>query len=90
LNLGEDVTESQLKFYVAFRKVKNIACVEVYLSKILLHLSVDPSAVEQVKDFTRDMTNVGHFGTGNLQVTIKDAADFERAKPLIEKAYNEN
>ncbi len=90
LDLGEDVTENQLKLYVAFRKVKNIACVEIYLSKILIHLSIDPSSVELIKDFTRDMTKVGHFGTGNLQVTIKDATDFERAKPLIEKAYNEN
>jgi len=91
LNLGEDdVTENQLKLYVAFRKVRNIACVEIYQSKILVHLSLDPSSVDLEKDFTRDMTNVGHFGTGNLQVTIKDAADFEKAKPLIERAYNEN
>jgi len=89
-SLGDDVTENQLKYYVAFRKIRNIACVEIYTSKILIHLSIDPATVELIKDFTRDMSNIGHYGTGNLQVTIKNEVDFERAKPLIERAYNEN
>ena len=90
LSFGDDVTENQLKLYVAFRKVRNIACVEMYASKVLIHLSIDPTSVELTKDFTRDMSNTGHYGTGNLQVTVKNEDDFERAKPLIERAYNEN
>jgi len=90
LSLGDDVTENQLKLYVAFRKVKNIACVEIYASKILIHLNIDPSSVELKKDFTRDMSNIGHYGTGNLQVSIKSEADFENAKQLIDRAYHEN
>ena len=89
LSLGDDVTENTLKFYVAFKKVKNIACVEIYQSKILVNLSVDPKSVELKKDFTRDMTKIGHYGTGNLQVNIKGLEDFEKAKPLIDRAYNE-
>lgn len=90
ISLGEDVSENQLKFYVAFKKVKNIACIEVFVSKIFIHLSLDPAKIELVKDFTRDMNGIGHQGTGNLRVTIKNASDFEKAKPLIEKAYIEN
>ncbi len=90
LSLGDDVSENQLKLYVAFRKVRNIACVEMYASKVLIHLSIDPKSVELIKGFTRDMSNIGHYGTGNLQVNIKSEADFEKAKSLIERAYNEN
>jgi len=36
------------------------------------------------------MRNVGHFGTGDLQITIKTVEDFEKAKGLIDQAYNYN
>jgi len=30
--------------------------------------------------------NLGHYGTGNLQVTIKSIKDFGKAKLLIDRA----
>ena len=35
------------------------------------------------------MRNVGHYGTGDLQVIIKNTSDFEKAKSLIDRAYSE-
>ncbi len=90
LSLGDDITENQLKLYVAFRKVKNIICVEIYQSKIILYLRINPDAVILENGFTRDMRNIGHFGTGDLQITIKSVEDFEQAKLLIDRSYNEN
>jgi predicted transport protein len=37
--------------------------------------------------FTRDVRKIGHFGTGDLEVTIRSQVDFDRAKPLIEQSY---
>ena len=90
LSLGDDVTENQLKLYIAFKKIKNIVCVQIYHSKFLLYLKLNPNEVELIKGFTEDVSNVGHWGTGDLRVIIKDIEDFEKAKPLIDKAYNEN
>lgn len=89
LSLGDDVTENQLKLYVAFKKIKNIACVEILQSKVIINLPLDPYSVTLENGFTRDMTNTGHYGTGNLQIVIKNIDDFEKSKPLIERAYNE-
>lgn len=85
--LGDDVSVRKLQLYWAFSRLKNIACLEVQRRKLLLHLAVDPSLVKLEKGFTRDMRGVGHFGTGDLLVTIGDESDFERAKPLILRAY---
>ncbi|MFS0871046.1 DUF5655 domain-containing protein [Paenibacillus xylanilyticus] len=90
LALGDDVTENQLKLYTAFKKMKNIICAEVYQKQILLHMRLNPSDIELEDGFTRDMRNVGHFGTGDLQIIIKSPEDFKRAEPLIDKAYNLN
>lgn len=90
LSLGDDINENQLKLYVAFKKMKNVICVEVYQKQILLHLKLNPDEVTLVENFSRDMRKVGHYGTGDLQVIIKNKEDFEKAKPLIDKAYENN
>ena len=42
--LGDDVQLKQLKYYVAFRRLKNFACVEVHpqSGQILVYVKVDP------------------------------------------------
>ena len=67
-----------------------MSCIEIYNKKIILNLKLNPDKVQLEEGFTRDMTNVGHYGTGDLQVSISNDNDFEKAKPLIERAYNEN
>jgi hypothetical protein len=39
----------------------------------------DPDSITLGPGFTRDVTRIGHFGTGNLEVVIGTRSDFERA-----------
>lgn len=89
LSLGDDITENQLKYYVAFKKVKNFACVEVYQTGVTLHLRLDPDTVELKKDLIQDVRNKGHWGTGELEIKLHSAEEFEAIKHLIDRAYNE-
>lgn len=88
-SLGDDIVQNQLKNYMAYKKIQNMACIEIYNKQILLRLKLDPETVTLEEGFTRDMRSIGHYGTGDLQITIKNTADFEKAKPLLERAYNE-
>ena len=90
LSLGDDIAENQLKLYVAFKKAKNFVCVEVYQSQILCHLKLNPDTVDLIPGFIEDVRTKGHWGTGDLRLIIKSIEDFEKAKPLIDRAYNEN
>ncbi len=90
LSLGDDIYENQLKLYIAFKKAKNVICVEVYQSGLFLHLKLNPDTVELVPGFVEDVRSKGHWGTGDLRVIIKSAEDFEKAQHLINRAYNEN
>jgi predicted transport protein len=89
LGLGDDVTKKTLRFYFAFRRLKNFACVEVKtsLDVVRIYLKIDPDSIELEDGLTRDVRNVGHFGTGDLEVTLKSHNDLERAKPLIVQSY---
>lgn len=90
LSLGDDIAENQLKLYVAFKKAKNFVCAEVYQSQILCHLKLNPDTVDLVPGFIEDVRSKGHWGTGDLRLIIKCIEDFEKVKPLIDRAYNEN
>ncbi len=92
LALGDDVQEKQLKYYVAFRRLKNFACAEVHPQSgvLLIYTKVDPATISLEAGFTRDVTNIGHYGTGGLEVTVRTAADLERAKALLIEAYRES
>ena len=87
--LGDDVQEKHLKYYIAFKRIQNFACVEVHphARKLLVFVKVDPGAIELTEGFTRDVTDIGHFGTGDLEITIGSRADLDRAMPLIEESY---
>lgn len=87
--LGDDVQERTLKNYFAFTRLKNFACVEIKPTarKILVYLKVDPTTIQLESGFTRDVSKIGHYGTGDLEVTLSNPEDVERAKQLFETSY---
>jgi Uncharacterized conserved protein len=90
LSLGDDITENNLKKYVAFKKIKNVACIEVQRSKIIIRLSLDVNTVQFEDGFSRNTTNIGHYGTGEVELTVTNKESWEKAKPFVDRAYNEN
>lgn len=90
--LGDDVQTKVLKFYVAFKRIKNFACMTIGVQKreIVVWVKVDPDTVEIEPGFTRDVREIGHYGTGDLEILIRSDADLERAKPLILQSYEAN
>lgn len=92
LGRGDDATKKVTRFYLAYRRIKNFACVEVRptLNQLKMFLKIDPGTVDLEEGFSRDVRKIGHFGTGDLELTIGSHDDFERAKPLILRSYEES
>jgi predicted transport protein len=90
LALGDDVQEKRLSLYIAFKRLKNFVCVELRKDKVVLYLKLNPDTVQLEAEFSRDVRNIGHWGTGDLELTVRNAADFEKAKPFLLKSYGEN
>jgi predicted transport protein len=75
---------------MAYRRIKNFACVEVHpqSGELLVYLKVNPDEVGLEDGFLRDVRKIGHFGTGDLEARLKQPADLERVKGLIERSYD--
>ena len=89
VSLGDDLIPNQLKLYLAYKKVQNVFCIEIYQKQIVVRVKLNPDTVNLEEGFTRDMRNTGHYGTGDLEISIKNEEDFIKAKDLLNRAYDE-
>jgi len=54
---------------------------------VYLKVTLDLIDLKTNKGFIRDVRKIGHFGTGDLEITISSHDDLERAKSLLIKSY---
>jgi len=87
--LGDDVTIKPLKVYIAIRTAKNFACISGTTESLSLTFHLDPKdpCLMSNCENCRDVTGLGKWGTGDLQLFIKSDADVAKAKELLDLAY---
>lgn len=88
LGIDESIEEVPKKFYVAYKVSQNIACMEVKGRNIKLFLKLKPSDIPSGVENYRDVSSIGHYGTGDVEFTISSESDFKPIKDFIVKAYN--
>lgn len=88
--LGDDVQVKEVKLYVAFKRLRNFVCLELYpqAGTVVAYAKLDPATVALEEGFTRDVRRIGHFGTGDLEISMKTVSDFLKAQPLLQRAYD--
>ena len=88
LGIDDSVVERPKKFYVAYKISQNFVCVETRKNKILLFLKIDPTEAENIPNGRgRNMSQIGHYGTGDLEITITNTKDFEVSKKYIKRSF---
>jgi len=87
LGLDSTIEEAPKKYYIAYKIAQNIVCMELQRSAVILWVKLDPSKLGALPSIARDVRTIGHYGTGNLELSISTEADLEVAWPYIEQAY---
>jgi predicted transport protein len=86
-SLGDDVQRKELKLYVAFKRLKNFATIVPQKNRLVLFLHLNPDLLGSLPANARDARHIGHWGTGDLELSIKSFADIEQVKALVRNAY---
>ena len=86
-DLDDAVEEVPKKLYVAYKLSKNFCCLQTSKNKVTLYLKLDPKEIKPLPDNLRDVSNTGHYGTGDLEVIVKNENDIEVAKAYIKKSF---
>jgi predicted transport protein len=87
MNLDPAMEEVPKKLYVAYKISQNIVCMEVKTQKVTLWLKLNPRELGQIPKNGRDVSEIGHYGTGDFQLDVGSDEDFETAKEYITLAY---
>jgi predicted transport protein len=85
--LDSSIEEVPKKQYVAYKTSQNFVCLEVFKNKLRMYLKLNPEHISPFPKQGRDVRNIGHDGTGDFELTIKDFTDFEETKHLINEAF---
>ena len=88
-SLGDDIAVNQLKYYIAYKKIQNLICIEVYNDHLNIFVKLNPDDIKLEEGFIEDVREIGHYGTGDVRIIIKNDNQLEKVKYLLEKAYNE-
>ncbi len=86
VELDASIEETPKKHYIAYKTSQNFVCLQTYKNKITLYLKLNPAEIKPMPKQGRDMTNIGHFGTGDFELNIKNRQDFEETKYLVNEA----
>lgn len=87
MNLDSAMEEVPKKLYVAYKISQNIVCMEVKTQKVILYLKLNPKELKSLPKNARDVSEIGHYGTGDLELTVNSDEGFEVAKEYITLAY---
>lgn len=87
MDLDAAMEETPKKLYVAYKISQNIVCMEVKTQKVTLWLKLNPKEIDNPPPIARDVSGIGHYGTGDFEVTVKSETDLEIAKEFVRMAY---
>ncbi|MCM8756841.1 MAG: hypothetical protein NC817_02245 [Candidatus Omnitrophica bacterium] len=71
-----DIKEIAKKHYIAYkRETKNFVELHLEKSKIKLWLDIEKDQLKDPRNLGRDMTGIGHWGTGNIEMKFNRPED---------------
>jgi len=82
-----DIQRRYTKMTINYLHGKAIfCCVHLQKGDIRVCLKLKHSRLVNPPSFARDVSNLGHFGVGDLQLALSNMAQLEEAKPLIHQS----
>jgi predicted transport protein len=88
LALDENVKEEFLKLYVAFKLDTNFVDVVPQASGLRLSLNCKFTDLHEPKGLCKDVTNVGRWGNGDVELKITQVSDLPYAIELIQQVID--
>jgi predicted transport protein len=89
LNL-ENLEIKPKKHYVAFVANSNVVDIHIQKSGLKIWINLQKGQLDDAKQITRDVSNIGHWGNGDYEISIKNDEDIEYILSLIKQSLKFN
>ncbi|WP_017612648.1 DUF262 and DUF1524 domain-containing protein [Nocardiopsis salina] len=87
LAIGDEVTETFLKNYVAFKAETNFVDVVGQAERLRLTLNMPFEVLHDERGLAWDITGKGRWGNGNVQLNLDENSDLGQVMGLVRQAY---
>ena len=86
LALSTDLEISPKKLYVAFKQGKNnIVSIRLQNKSLKIWINAKKGNLDDPKKLTKDVSNVGHWATGDYELTVSDTKNLEYIMSLVKQ-----
>ncbi len=86
LNLADGIEVKPQKFYIAFKKDKNIVDLQIQKNSIKIFINKKKGTLDDPKKLMRDVSEIGHWGNGDYQVQVSNDENLEYIMSLVKQA----
>jgi predicted transport protein len=89
LDSDSAIIEKANKHYMVYKHGKNFCEVWIQNAQLKLWLDVPISDLDDPYNLAKDVSGVGHWGTGDVEVNIDDESQLDKIMALIDQAYQQ-
>jgi len=89
LNADGDIIEKTNKIYISYKHGKNFCEIQPQANSLKIWLDIPSSELDDPNKLTRDVSKVGHHGTGQVETKLSTLSELEKIINLIEQSYRQ-
>lgn len=89
LNLDPDIEINTRKLYIAFKKDRNIADIRIQQKNLKIWINLPYGELDDPKNLAKNVSNTGHWGNGNYEITVESTQYLEYIMSLIKQAIKD-
>jgi predicted transport protein len=90
LSIDENIEVIPKKKYIAFKADRNFIDILPQRSKIKFWLNLSKGQLKDIDSIARDVSNVGHWGNGDYEVSFSNSEELPVLLSLIKQSYEKN
>lgn len=88
LNIDSSVHEEYKKLYIAYKSSTNFVDIVPQKSRLRLSLNIPFSSVIDPKGYCKDVTDLGRWGNGDVEVGFDNLNQLDDVMELVEQAFD--
>lgn len=87
MNLSSDVKREYKKQYIAYKLDTNFVDIVIQKQRLRISVNMKYSQVYDPKGLCKDITNLGRWGNGDVELFMEHTSDVENVMEIIEQSY---
>ena len=87
LSLHPDIQRNYSKLYIGYKYIHTFCCLRIQSHSLKAWLHLKYEEIANPPSFARDVSRIGHWGTGDTELIIRSESEIPEAQRLIRLAF---